>query len=520
MYITQGLHRHLQSRPNTVAIRYQGRSTTYAEFGARVARLAGALKGLGVASGERVALLAFNSPLFLEYYQAVPWADAVVNPVNFRWSAAEIIYSLDDSQTSILIVDDHHKELGARVLEQAKTVRVVIYAGNGQTPPGMLSYEALIATSEPVADARRGGDALLGIFYTGGTTGHPKGVMLSHNNVAFSALNSLAQGRLTADAVFLHAMPMFHLADFAAITALFISGGTHAIVQSFTPQGVLDAIDQEKVNEILLAPTMIQMLLDWREKNGPQHDVSSLWRIGYGASSITPALLDRARAVFTKAGFAQGYGMTELAPVATTLPAEYHTAEYQANGKMYSAGLPANCVEVLIVDSQDNEVPRGTVGEIIVRGPNVMLGYWNKPQATAEALRGGWMHTGDGGYMDEDGFIYVCDRLKDMVVSGGENIYSAEVETAIASHPAVAQNAVIGIPCQKWGETVHAVIILKPQSSVTSEEIIAHCRERIAGYKVPRSIEFRETLPLTSVGKVLKTELRKPFWENQKRGIA
>lgn len=520
MYITQGLHRHLQARPNAVAIRFQGRSITYAELGGRVARLAGALKGLGVASGDRVALLALNSPLFLEYYQAVPWADAVVNPVNFRWSAAEIIYSLDDSQTSVLIVDEHHKELGARVLEQAKTVRLVIYAGEGDAPPGMLHYETLIAISEPVEDARRGGDALLGIFYTGGTTGHPKGVMLSHTNVTYSAVNSLAQGRLGVDAIFLHAMPMFHLADFAAITALFITGGTHAIVPSFTPQAVLEAIHQEKINEILLAPTMIQMILDWRDRHGQEYDLSSVKRIGYGASSITPVLLDRARAVFPGAGFSQGYGMTELSPVATTLSAEYHTAEHQASGKMYSAGLPGVCVEVRIVDPQDNEVARGTVGEIIVRGPNVMLGYWNKPEATAEALRGGWMHTGDGGYMDEDGFIYVCDRLKDMVVSGGENIYCGEVEAAIATHPAVAQSAVIGVPCQKWGETVHAVIILKAGASVSGEEIITHCRALIAGYKVPRSVEFRESLPLTSVGKVLKTELRKPFWENQQRGIA
>ncbi|WP_338580878.1 long-chain-fatty-acid--CoA ligase [Pseudomonas sp. MAG733B] len=520
MYITQGLHRHLQQRPNAIAVRFQGREITYAEFGDRVARLAGALKGLDVASGDRVAMLAFNCARFLEYYQAVPWADAVVNPVNFRWSAAEIIYSLDDSETTILIVDDHHKELGARVLEEAKTVRLVIYAGDGETPRGMLNYESLIAISEPVEDARRGGDSLLGIFYTGGTTGHPKGVMLSHNNVAFSALNSLSQGRLGLGTVFLHAMPMFHLADFAAITGLFITGGTHAILQTFTPQGVLEAIDQEKVNEILLAPTMIQMLLDWREAHGQALDVSSLRMIGYGASTITPALLDRARAVFTNASFSQGYGMTELAPVAATLPAEYHSAEYQANGKMYSAGMPAICVEIRIVDANDKEVPRGTVGEIIVRGPNVMLGYWKKPEATAEALRGGWMHTGDGGYMDDDGFIYICDRLKDMVVSGGENVYCGEVEAAIGSHPAVAQSAVIGIPCQKWGETVHAVIILKPGASATHEQIIAHCRELIAGYKVPRSVEFRETLPLTSVGKVLKTELRKPFWENQQRTIA
>ncbi|VVP32897.1 Long-chain-fatty-acid--CoA ligase [Pseudomonas fluorescens] len=520
MYITQGLHRHLQQRPNATAIRFQGRGITYAQFGDRVARLASALQALGVASGDRVAMLSFNSLRFIEYYQAVPWADGVLNPVNFRWSAAEIIYSLDDSQTSVLIVDDHHKDLGAKILAQAKTVRVVIYAGEGQTPEGMLNYETLIADSQPVEDARRGGDALLGIFYTGGTTGHPKGVMLSHNGVSFSAFNSLCNDRCGVDAAFLHAMPMFHLADFAAMTALFMSGGTHVVQQSFTPQGVLETIAQEKVTEILLAPSMIQMLLDWREEHGQHLDLSSLKCIVYGASTITPVLLDRTRAVFANAGFTQGYGMTELSPAATILGVEHHSAEYQANGKMYSAGLPGICVEVRIVDAQDNEVPRGTVGEIIVRGPNVMLGYWNKPEATAEALRGGWMHTGDGGYMDEDGFVYICDRLKDMVVSGGENIYSAEVETAIAKHPAVLQSAVIGIPCNKWGETVHAVIILKPGVITSGEDIIAHCREYIAGYKVPRSIEFRDALPLSSVGKVLKTELRKPFWDKHQRGIA
>ncbi|CAI8877654.1 MULTISPECIES: long-chain-fatty-acid--CoA ligase [Pseudomonas] len=521
MYITQGLHRHLQQRPNAVAIRSQGgHSITYAEFGDRVARLASALKGLDVGSGDRVAMLSFNSQRFIEYYQAVPWADAVVNPVNFRWSLAEIVYSLDDSETTVLIVDDHHKALGAKVQEQAKTVRVVIYAGDGETPPGMLNYETLIEISEPVEDARRSGDALLGIFYTGGTTGQPKGVMLSHSNVAFSAMNSLIAGRCSAGSTFLHAMPMFHLADFAAMTACFISGATHAVLQTFTAQGVLHAIDQEKANEVLLAPTMIQMVLDWHQAQGRDLDLSSLNRIIYGASTITPALLDRARAVFTDADFSQGYGMTELAPAAAILDSEYHSAEHQASGKMYSAGLPVQCVEIRVVDANDNEVPRGTVGEIIVRGPNVMLGYWKKPEATAEALRGGWMHTGDGGYMDEDGFIYICDRLKDMVVSGGENVYCGEVEAAIGSHPAVAQSAVIGIPCQRWGESVHAVIILKPGIKASSEEIIAHCRERIAGYKVPRSVEFREALPLTSVGKVLKTELRKPFWENQQRGIA
>ncbi|WP_338580926.1 long-chain fatty acid--CoA ligase [Pseudomonas sp. MAG733B] len=522
MYITQGLHRHLQRCPNATAIRYQGRGITYAEFGDRVARLAGALKGLGVTSGDRVAMLSLNSLRYIEYYQAVPWADAVLNPVNTRWSVTEIIYSLDDSGTTVLIVDDNFLAHASKIIETAKTLRVVIYAGDGETPTGMLNYEALIAEYAPVEDARRGGDELLGIFYTGGTTGFPKGVMLSHTNVCVSSMAIVMSGSCRPHERFLHAMPMFHLADFAAMTALFISGGTHVVLPSFLPQTVLETIATERVSEILLAPTMIQMLLDWRTNipDTTSLDLSSLQTLGYGASPITPVLLDRARDTFPSAGFRQGYGMTELAPIATLLLPEYHSAEHHQSGKMHSAGQPAACVEVRIVDTEDREVPRGTVGEIAVRGANVMLGYWNKPEATAEVLRNGWMHTGDGGYMDDDGFVHVCDRLKDMIVSGGENIYSAEVETAIASHPAVAQVAVIGIPCDKWGETVHAVIIRKSGTTVTDEQVVSHCRDRIAGYKCPRSVEFRDSLPVSSIGKVLKTDLRAPFWEGRKRGVA
>lgn len=522
MYITQALHRHLQTRTNKTAIRYQGRSVTFGQFGERVARLAGALKKLGVASGDRVAMLSLNSQRYIEYYMAVPWADAVLNPVNIRWSAAEIVYSLDDSQTSVLIIDDAFLALSQKIVAEAKTLRTLIYAGDGPTPEGMYNYEALIDSHEPVEDARRGGDALLGIFYTGGTTGFPKGVMLSHYNLAFSAMASVAAGKVGSTSSYLHVMPMFHLADYSAMMGLMLSGGTHVVLPGFVPRTTLETIASERANEMLLAPTMLQMLLDAREADTALQalDLSSLKDVLYGASPITPALLDRARAVFHQADFAQGYGMTELGPIGTVLDAEFHNAEHQASGRMYSAGLPALCVEVRIVDEYDNEVPRGTVGEVVVKGPNVMLGYWNNPQATAEALRNGWMHTGDGGYMDDDGFIYICDRIKDMIVSGGENVYSAEVETAIASHPAVGQCAVIGVPCDQWGERVHAVIILKAGITATDQDIVAHCRDRIAGYKCPRSVEFRESLPLSSVGKVLKTDLRAPYWQGRKRGVA
>jgi len=516
MYMTQMLHRSMQQRPGKIAVRSPGRSLTYAELGDRVARLAGALRKLGVAEGERVAMHSLNSARYLEYYMAVPWAGAVLNPVNTRWSAAEIAYSFNDSETAVLIVDDPFTVVARKVATECPTLRHIIYAGDGETPEGMLSYEALVADSEPMEDAYRHGDDLAGIFYTGGTTGFPKGVMLSHTNLVSSACNPPLTGTFEESTVMLHVMPMFHLACFASINAVFLVGGTHVAMASYDPGQMMETIAHDKVTSVLLAPTMIQMGLDWLEAN-PQRaaglDLSSLTMLRYGASPMTPALLTRARAAFPHVQFSQGYGMTELAPVATLLGPEYHNAEGQASGKMYSVGQPAPMVEVRIVDPEGREVPRGTVGEIAVRGANVMLGYWNQPEATAQAIRNGWMHTGDGGYMDTDGFVFLVDRMKDMIISGGENVYSAEVERALASHPAVAQSAVIGVPHEKWGESVHAVVVLKQGASATLESIQAHCRELIAGYKIPRSAEFVDALPLSSVGKVLKNDLRKRYWK-------
>ncbi len=523
MYMTQGLHRSVQQRPNDIAVRADGRTLTFAELSDRVSRLAGALRQLGVQCGERVAMLSMNSSRYLEYDLAVPWAGGVLNPVNTRWSHAEILYSLNDSSSEILIVDDAFTAAGTKLAAEADTVRYLIYAGDGDVPGGMLGYEALIASTAPIKDAWRHGDDLAGLFYTGGTTGFPKGVMLSHYNLGISALAQLTTGRCSANAVVLHTMPMFHLASFGAVNALFLGGGTHVVLKSFTPQAVLDAITHDRITELMLAPTMIQMLLDWLDQHPEVRaslDLSSLQRIAYGASPISQTLLRRAQSAFAQAEFTQAYGMTELSPVATLLGPQYHTEEAFASGKMRAAGKAHVCVELKIVDSEDKELPRGTVGEIVVRGGTVMLGYWNQPEATGQAVRDGWMHTGDGGYMDDEGLVYVVDRLKDMIVSGGENIYSAEVENALASHPAVRQCSVIGVPSDKWGESVHAVIVLKPDANATIEAIQAHCRERIAGYKCPRSVEFREELPLSGMGKVLKNELRKPYWEKQGRSVA
>lgn len=511
MYMTQGLHRALQQFPDKEAVCFEGKRLTYREFGARVARLAGALQKLGVARGERVAFLSFNSARYVEYYMAVPWAGAVLNPVNFRWSAAEILYSLNDCASAVLIVDDPFVETAQKLAAQCASLRHLVYAGDGETPPGMLNYETLVAQTEPVEDAYRHGDDLAGIFYTGGTTGVPKGVMLSHTNLISSACNQGILGTIDAAMRTLHVMPMFHLACFASIVAVFLTGATHVAMRSYEPQAMLECVSRDRVTHVLLAPTMIQMALDWLEGNPERAaslDLHSIRSLRYGASPMTPTLLNRARAAFPNCEFAQGYGMTELAPVATLLTAEDHSEAAMKSGKMYSVGRPVPLVEVKVVDAEDREVPRGTVGEIVARGANVMLGYWNKPEATAEALHGGWMHTGDGGYMDEDGYLFLVDRLKDMIISGGENVYSAEVEKALAGCAEVAQCAVVGVPHEKWGESVHAVVVLKPGASATLETIQAHCRTLIAGYKIPRSVDFVDALPMTSVGKVAKNELR------------
>ncbi|MFJ8861810.1 long-chain fatty acid--CoA ligase [Streptomyces sp. NPDC102451] len=514
MYLTQSLHRAVQQSPDLPATICGDRVRSHREVADRVARLAGGLGGLGVSRGDRVGLLALNSDVFHEYYYGVWWMGGVVNPVNTRWSPQEIVYSLEESGTRVLIVDDAFAPLVPRLRELWDGIAVVLYCGDGPVPDGMLGYEELIAGAEPVADLRADGDTLAGLFYTGGTTGFPKGVMLSHRNILSSSHGLVAAGQDTKRGQrLLHCAPLFHLAALGAWNNQNLVGGCHVFLPVFDPVAVLEAIQEHRLNALLLVPAMIQMVVD-REKIA-DYDLSSVDRVGYGASPISEPLLDRAMAVFPSAVFSQGYGMTELAPGACVLTAQDH----HERGLLRSAGRAITCVEVQVVDPEGHEVPRGRVGEIVVSGPNVMLGYWNKPEETAAALRGGWMHTGDAGYMDEDGYVFLVDRMKDMIVSGGENVYSAEVENALAKHPSVAACAVIGVPDRQWGERVHAVIILKPGATAREEEIRDHCRKLIAGYKAPRSCEFVDALPLSPAGKILKRELRKPYWDGVERSV-
>jgi long-chain acyl-CoA synthetase len=518
LYLTQAIHRAAATTPSAVATTCAGRNRSWTEVKERVARLAGALQALGVGTGDRVAILAMNSDRYFETYFAVPWAGAVIVPMNIRWSVAEHVYSIEDSGATILIVDDVFLPTGLAVRKECSGIRHVIYAGDGPVPEGLLGYEALVSEAAPAPDAGRNGNDLAGIFYTGGTTGFPKGVMLSHQSLWTSSLSIGAGIGLTPSVRYIHAAPMFHLADGGMTYAATIYGGSHVFLPSFDASAFIALVESERVTHALLVPTMIRLLLDCPDL--ASRDISSFERLVYGASPMAESLLRTAMELLPSVGFVQAYGQTELSPLATVLGSEWHVLEGPKAGKLRSAGRPGLCVEIRIVGADGGEVPRGSVGEVCVRGPNAMLGYWNQPEQTAATLVDGWVHTGDGGYLDEDGFLYIVDRIKDMIVSGGENVFSAEVENALMQHPAVSECAVIGVPDEKWGERVHAIVVPKEGHAVTADDIVAHCKALIAGYKCPRSVDVRsEPLPKSGAGKILKVDLRKPYWADKGRNV-
>lgn len=516
MFITQTLRRAVQINARGTATIFGERRQTWQQFQERVARLAGALKELDVGRADRVAILALNSDRYLEYVYGVAWAGAACNPVNIRLAPPEIAYTLEDSGSSVLLIDDAFSQMLPALRPLLTAVRHVVFIGDGPCPEDCLDYERLLAQSAPVPDANAGGDDLAGLFYTGGTTGKSKGVMLSHDNIVYNALNVLPALGYDDQSVYLHAAPMFHLADMASTFAVTMGAGTHVAVPRFDVEAVLDAIARHRVTHTILVPTMINLLVHSGRLG--DYDLSSWRRLMYGASPMPEAVLKKTMALLPGVELAQGYGQTEAAPVITFLEPRFHIED---GPKLTSAGRPAYGVEVIVADPEDRELPRGQTGEICARGMNVMQGYWGLKEQTEQTLRNGWLHTGDIGYMDEDGFVYIVDRAKDMIITGGENVFSVEVEGAIYEHPGVQECAVIGVPSEQWGEAVHAVVVPKPDVSLTAEEIIEHCRQRIAGYKLPRSVSFRsEPLPISGAGKILKTELRKPYWEEHNRQVS
>jgi len=518
MRISSTVRRAAQINGAGLATDYLDRQRTWAQLDDRVARLAGGLRQLGVNAGDRVAMLSLNSDRYFEFFFAVPWAGAVAVPINTRLAPPEVVHWLTDSGSTVLLVDDAFLAMLPKVLDQLPLITTLVYTGENATPENMIAYEAMIQDHAPIEPMDQGGDELAALFYTGGTTGRSKGVMLSHRNLLLNAIQFSGEMGFDLRSVYLHAAPMFHLANGAAMFAIASAAGTSSIITAFEPVAVLEAIQNKRVNLGLLVPTMVNMVVN-HPKAG-DYDLSSLRDVLYGASPMPEAVIEKAMEVLPNVDFHHAYGQTEAGPVLTIMPTEYHVTSGPLAGRLKSAGRAILGVEVRIVDEDDNEVERGVVGEICGRGENVMLGYWNQPEMTAETLRGGWLHTGDGGYMDDEGFIYVVDRVKDMIISGGENVYSAEVEDAVHQHDTIVECAVIGIPHEKWGEQVHAIVRCHDGRSVTEQALIDHCHEWIAGYKCPRSVEFvTDPLPLSGAGKILKTELRQPYWAGKEKQV-
>ena len=519
MQITQFMRRAVQVNGHGLATRMGERSQSWHQFAERAARLAGAIQGLGLRRGDRVGILALNSDRYLEAFFGLATAGVAFVPINTRLAPPEIVFWLVDSGCAGLLVDDVFAPVLAAIRAEVPELRHVIHIGDGPVPERMLGSEALLAAAVPAGEVGAGGDDIVGIFYTGGTTGRSKGVMLSHHNIVGNALNMLTEVPVDAASCYIHAAPMFHLADGAMTFLMTARGASHRFLPQFDPVSMMALVAAEGVTHSLLVPTMINMLVHHPEL--ARYDMSSLSWMLFGASPMPEAVLLRALQVLPGTKFMQAYGQSESSPCLTLMPPQDLALDGPHAIRLKSAGRGLAGLEMAILDEEDNEVARGIVGEVCARGNIVMQGYWKQPELTARALRNGWLHTGDGGYMDDDGFIYIVDRVKDMIITGGENVYSAEVEEALYSHPAVAECAVIGVPDTQWGERVHAVVRFKPDRQASEAELIAHCRARIAGYKLPRSVSVREeALPLSGAGKILKTELRKPFWVGATRNVA
>lgn len=491
-----------------------GVTRTFAEHGERVQRLAGALGDLGVGRGDRFAVMTVNTPEYLELYHAAYLGAGVINPLNLRFAPRELAHVLRDSGTKVCVVDF----LFAGVIDQIKDevgLEHVILVGDADVPH-TAKYEDLLASATPtVPDEGEETDPVV-LMYTGGTTGLPKGVLLDQRAELLNMYHVMMRLQLAGDTVNLVQTPLFHAASMFSVLGAPAVGAHTVTVPLFDPASVMSAVETYRPTVTVMVPTMINLVMS--HPDFAPDRLGSFTDLVYGASPMPTALLERLLELYPDMNIWQGYGMTESGSVLTLLGPEEHRlgGEY-----LKSAGNPVPGVVLSIQDETGALLPPGEIGEVCARGGNYMVEYWNQPEVTAETFRGGWYHTGDAGYLDAQGYLYLVDRVKDMIVTGGENVYSSEVENAIAKHPAVAQVAVIGIPSEQWGEAVHAVVVPTPEAGeVTEDEIIAHCREWIAGYKVPKSVEFRaEPLPLSGAMKVLKRELRAPYWEGHDRKV-
>jgi long-chain acyl-CoA synthetase len=478
---------------------------TFSQLSDRIDRLGQALVGMGIGQGDRVAVLMNNSHRFFELHYSIPGIGAMIVPINSRLAVEEMKHIISDSGSTMLIVDDYNSH---QLPELAPMV--------GQVIDGPDAYETMVtgAQSIPLPGPESEND-LAGLYYTGGTTGPGKGVMMSHRNHIANSFQGALDFKREDDGVFMLAFPLFHVGAIAGVYSAVWGGVKMVFVPVMDPGLLLETIEKERITYTSLVPTLINFMVS--HPDAATTDFSSLDTIIHGAAPISPDLCRRTVETFG-CRLIQAYGMTECLGISATFHDEQ---DYMDSNRIKAAGTPVAGVEIQIRKEDGEVCERREVGEITIRGPNIMQGYWNRPDLTDEVIRDGWYWSGDMGFKDEEGYIYLVDRAKDMIVTGGENVYSVEVERVLARHSCVFESAVIGIPSEKWGEKVHAVVVLRPDETASGDELIDFCRQYIAGYKCPKSISFvAGELPKSGVGKIMKRTLREPFWEGVGRGIA
>lgn len=505
--LSHALHRGWREYPGHFALIDRSSRYTYGQLADRVSRLAGGLEHWGLENRGRVAIIASNSNALIEAMLSVWWAGGVLIPLNTRWSLDECVEAINDCDTKILYLAAEYGHWSKEIRQRCPGVIAIIGLGETSLEGIDVNSESLIRTSQPVDDAFCKNDDLAAIFYSGGTTGKPKGIMQSHGSLTSGVLLAAAAQFCQRDDRVLVTAPLFHIAGCVFSLVALLNGATQ-VLEDFTPAGVLEVIDKLGITVCLFVPTMMQLLIAQSEDQASNLD--TVERIVYGASPISESLLTRAMNWLPNADFIQCYGQSELGGVVSVLAPEAH---HRTDDHPYlrSAGRPAIGVEVKIVDENMSELEIGSVGQIAVRSPGSMLGYWQRQSETLETMTDDWVLTGDAGYLDHQGYLFVVDRVKDMIISGGENIFSVEVECVIREIVAVSDCAVIGVPHPRWGEAVHAVIVRRAGCSLSEREVITYCRSRIAHFKCPASVAFVEALPVSGVGKTLKQELRRRY---------
>lgn len=478
---------------------------TWSQVWSRCRSAAAVLADAGVARGDRVAVLAYNSHVYFEVYFAIPLAGGVLVPLNFRLADEELRACIDEAEPVVVLADEAHLQRAESLASNASSVRAVMRFDCSSWEESLRK-----ASREAPRSAIVGENDPAAVFYTGGAEGGPKGVVLSHRNLTEAALRVAVAMDYGIGDVYLHCGPMFHLADGAGSFACTLEGSQHVFIPSFEPGSAMLAIERFGVTTMTLVPTMYKLLLDH-----PDFDpslVACVKKPYFSAAPMPETLLGQLLDVFPE-GIGQGYGMTETSSRISVMPPvvykEIASGSDPRKCLLASAGRPIPGLDLRIVDEEGRAVGNGEVGEIAVRGPTVMLGYWRRPELTSRALRDGWMYTGDLGCLDADGFLYVLGRKKDMIVTGGENVYALEVENWLLRHPCVEEAAVVGLPDDLWGERVHAVLVPAPGKLIDRQEVVGFLRKHLAGYKVPKSFEVRSELPRTGAGKIDKESLRR-----------